>query len=197
MPALHPTIRAPLRETVTARLSLRPLGDGDLGQLVVLFGHRAVWEFEYGRGLTRDEISRFLDRQMKLWGECGFGGCGVREIAHPNLIGIVGLGVPPVSLQQALPAVTVGWRFLPTMWGRGYAAKATTAVLGQAFTTMGVDRVGCATNAENRRSVALATRLGMRPITETRVPNDDGERIITAVVFELTAADWLAALEGE
>jgi RimJ/RimL family protein N-acetyltransferase len=187
----HPAIAAPLREVVTARLWLRPLSSDDLDELVAMFVHREVWEFEYGRGMKRGETEAFLDRQMNLWAGCGFGACGARELAHRDLVGVVGLGVPPLSLQHSLPAVTVGWRFSPTMWGRGYATEAAISVLDQAFTTMGLDRVGCATNAQNRRSIALANRLGMSIITETRVPNDDGEHMVTAVIFQLARNDWL------
>jgi hypothetical protein len=39
-----------------------------------------VWKFEYERGLTRRETAAFIDRQMKLWAECGFGGYALREL---------------------------------------------------------------------------------------------------------------------
>ncbi len=42
------------------------------------------------------ETEAFLDRQKKLWAECGFGGCPVR--AHHDLIGVVGLAVPTAIL---------------------------------------------------------------------------------------------------
>ena len=145
----------------------------DLDELAAVFADREVWDFEYRRGLTLSETEAFLDRQLKLWVECGFGGCAVRERAHPDLIGVVGLSVPMFS-RELLPAVTVGWRLAPTTWRRGYATEAATAVLDQAFTTMGLDRVGCAATAENRRSIAVAERLGMSVITETTVPSDDG-----------------------
>jgi RimJ/RimL family protein N-acetyltransferase len=156
--ALHPAIAAPLGEVGTRRLSLRRLERHDLDELAAVFAEREVWQFEYGRGMTRSETEAFLDRQMKLWTECGFGGCAVRERAQPDLIGVVGLSVPLFS-HEFLPAVTVGWRFAPTTWRRGYASEAATAVLDEAFTTMGLDRVGCVTNAENRRSIGVAERL--------------------------------------
>src|SRR6266542_3007387 len=113
---------------------------------------------------------------MKLWAECGFGGCAVRERARPDLIGVVGLSVPLFS-HEFLPAVTVGWRFAPRTWRRGYATEAATAVLDQAFTTIGLDRVGCVTNAQNRRSISVAGRLGMSAIMETSVPPGSYARI--------------------
>jgi RimJ/RimL family protein N-acetyltransferase len=93
--------------------------------------------------------------------------------------------------QELLPAVTVGWRFSPRMWGRGYATEAATAVLDEAFTTMGLERVGCVTNARNRRSVRVAERLGMTFIRETSTPSDDGTRTVAAVLLQVARTDWL------
>jgi RimJ/RimL family protein N-acetyltransferase len=191
MGSLHPSIAAPLRAVVTPRLSLRPLDKTDLEALVGILANRAVWQFEYGRGMTRAESQAFLDRQLKLWVDFGFGGCGVRELRSPDLVGVVGLAVPTV-FQELLPAVTVGWRFSPTVWGKGYATEAATAVLDQAFTTMALDRVGCVTGAANLRSVGLAERLGMTFIAEENVPGDDGTPAV-AKLFQIAGADWLNA----
>ena len=191
MATLHPAIVAPLSGVTTQRLSLQPLDRDDLDELTTMFAHREVWEFGYGRGLTRSESEVFLDRQIKLWDEYGFGGCAVRQSEQMDLIGVVGLGVG-VALPEALPAVTIGWRFSPTSWGKGYATEAATALLDQAFTSMGLDRVGCVTNRENRRSVAVAERLGMNVIIETMVPSDDGTSMVAGLLFEVIRSQWRA-----
>lgn len=190
--ALHPAVAAPLADVVTEGLSLRCLTTDDLDGLAVMFASPEVWRYGYGRGLTRVETEAFLSRQLNLWSEFGFGGCGVREVVGPDLIGVVGLSVPMV-VQDLLPAVTVGWLFAPTVWGKGYATEAATAVLDQAFTTMALDRVGCVTNAENLRSVRLADRLGMNVIAEARVPSDDATRMVTATLFQIARDVWLTA----
>jgi RimJ/RimL family protein N-acetyltransferase len=189
--ALHPAIAAPLTSVVTRRLALDPLTSDDLDELAAIFAQRGTWDFEYGRGLMRGETEAFLDRQLKMWDECGFGGCGVRERPQPDLIGVVGLGVP-MSLHELLAPVTVGWRFSPTKWGKGYATEAAAAVFDQAFMKMGLDRVACVTNAQNLRSIAVAERLGMSVITQASVPSDDGTRMASALLLEIARSDWLA-----
>jgi RimJ/RimL family protein N-acetyltransferase len=184
-----PQVAAPLTGVETRRLSIRRLNTDDLDGLAAIFADMEIWRYEYDRGLTRIETEAFLDRQLALWSDYGFGGCGVREIERPALIGVVGLAVPTV-LQEHLPAVTVGWRFSRAVWGKGYATEAATAVLDQAFTTMGLDRVGCVTGAENLRSVALAERLGMRFVTEATVQRADGNGMVAAAVFQVSRADW-------
>jgi hypothetical protein len=89
--------------------------------------------------------------------------------------------------------VTVGWRFSPTIWGKGYATEAATAVLDQAFTKMALDRVWCITNAQNLRSVRVAERLGMTFMAEASVPSDDGTRMVTGKLFQIARDDWLTA----
>lgn len=177
---------------MTPRLSVHRLNSDDLDGLAAVFANADVWRFEYGRGLNRVETEAFLTRQSKLWVDYGFGGCAVREVERPELIGVVGLAVPMV-LQEHLPPVTVGWRFSPTVWGKGYATEAATAVLDQAFTTMALDRVGCGTDAENLRSVAVAERLGMSFITEAPAQRDDQKGIVSAALFQIARDDWLAA----
>ena len=192
MGSLHPAVAAPLGDVVTRRLSVRRLNLDDLDELAAIFANTDVWRFEYGRGLKRIETEAFLTRQLKLWVDYGFGGCAVREVDGAELVGVVGLAVP-TGMQEHLPSVTVGWRFSPTFWGKGYASEATTAVLDQAFTTMALDRVGCVTGAENLRSVALAERLGMSFITEAPVQRDDGKGTVSVALFHIARDDWLAA----
>jgi RimJ/RimL family protein N-acetyltransferase len=189
MPSLHPAAAAPLHDVETQRLAIRRLSRNDLGDLTAVFADADVWRFEYGRGLTRIETEAFLTRQQQLWVEYGFGGCAVREIEREALVGVVGLAVPTV-LQERLPPVTVGWRFSPAVWGKGYATEAATAVLDQAFTTMALDRVGCVTTAANLRSVELAERLGMRIIATAAAERDDGNGTVSVSVFQLARDDW-------
>jgi RimJ/RimL family protein N-acetyltransferase len=56
---------------------------------------------------------------------------------------------------------------------------------------MELDRMGCVTNGDSRRSVAVAERLGMTPIGETRVPRDDPTRTVAALLLHITRGDWL------
>jgi len=185
MASLHPAIAAPLADVETQRLSIRRLDAADLDDLESILADAEVWRFE-----AREEASAMLARQLQLWSEYGFGGCGVHTVEQQELIGVVGLAVPRV-FQAQLPPVTIGWRFSPAVWGNGYATEAANAVLDQAFTTMALDRVGCVTDADNLRSVALAERLGMRLIAKVPAPPDDGEGDVTAALFEVRATEFL------
>jgi ribosomal-protein-alanine N-acetyltransferase len=186
---LHPSVAAPLRDTVTPRLTIGRLTADDFDDLAAMFADPAVWWFEYERGLTVAETKANLDRQTRMWSEFGFGACAVRDPAGRRLLGIVGLGVPTVA-HSSLPSVTVGWRFASTAWGHGYATEAATALLDQAFGPMRVAAVGWVTNADNERSVAVARRLRMEPVGEVTGLRDDGLKTVTAAILRIDSDLW-------
>src|SRR5712671_1401263 len=110
MSELCPPIASPLGNVMTERLTLRRFERDDLDELALVFEHREVWQYPYGRGMTRDETVAFLDAQIIHWDLHGFGCWTARQRAYERLIGYVGLSVP-TFLPEILPAVEVGWRF--------------------------------------------------------------------------------------
>lgn len=184
---LHPPIAAPLGDVITPRLSLGRVGRSDLDELAAIFAQSEVWQFPEQRGLTRAETAAFIERQIKVWDDCGFGGCAARRRSDGSLIGILGLSVP-TDVRELLPAVSVGWRIAPTAWGDGYATEGAGALLEEAFVTMRVPRVFCVTQPENTRSVRLAARLGMTRMKEVDVPREDQLGFVNVVIYEIDAA---------
>ena len=118
-----PAIAAPLGNTETARLLLRRFESSDLDGLAAVFAKPEVWQYPYGRAFSREETAAFLKIQMREWEECGFGCWIAIEKSTQRVIGYVGISVPHF-LPDILPAVEVGWRFDPDVWGRGYATEA-------------------------------------------------------------------------
>jgi RimJ/RimL family protein N-acetyltransferase len=83
-----------------------------------------------------------------------------------GLSGVAGLRacalpVAPVELVYSLE---------PDRWGRGLATRASRAVLGHAFGTLGLTAVAGAVDEGNSRSTRVLERLGMRPAGATRAP---------------------------
>jgi RimJ/RimL family protein N-acetyltransferase len=156
-----PNIAAPLGDKETARLVLRRFEVSDLDALSVVFAKPEVWQFPYGRAFTRAETAAFLQIQMREWEECGFGCWIAIEKAAQRVIGYVGISVPHF-LPEILPAVEVGWRFDPDVWGRGYATEGGGAALDEAFTTLGLEAVCSAPQSINPPSSRVCDRLGMR-----------------------------------
>jgi len=187
----HPPIAAPLGDISTSRLHLRRFECGDLDELASVFAHPEVWQFPYGRAFDRNETRTFLEGQLAHWAECGFGCWAARDRTANQIIGYVGLSVP-AFLPQILPAVEVGWRFVPVVWGNGYATEGATAALRQAFTTMGLPTICSLPQADNPRSCRVAERLGMRRTKEYVVPANERRGEVTAVLYQIDRETWLA-----
>src|SRR5690606_25368227 len=77
----------------------------------------------------------FVEKRVAGWDAQGFDLWVAEERATGRVIGFVGLSVPRF-LPEVLPAVEVGWRLHPDVWGRGYATEGVTVALDEAFTTL-------------------------------------------------------------
>jgi RimJ/RimL family protein N-acetyltransferase len=189
-PEQAPRIDAPLPEVRTERLDLRRFDDADLDELAEVFAQTEVWQFPFGRGFTRLESEEFLHRQMDHWSEVGFGCWVARTIDDGRIIGYLGLSVP-TFLPEILPAVEVGWRLAPSVWGRGYAQEGASAALEQAFTTLGIDSVCSVPQAGNPASARVAERLGMTFLREVAITANERRGKVTGLLYGIDRDDWL------
>ena len=185
-----PPIAAPLPDVQTDRLDLRRFSHGDLDELSQVFAHPEVWRFPYGRAFSHDETQAFLDAQIAEWDAFGFGCWVARTIADRRIIGYVGLSVP-TFLPEILPAVEVGWRFAPAVWGQGFATEGATTALDQAFTTLQLDAVCSVPQADNPPSARVAERLGMRFVRQATIPANDRRGDVTGLLYEIEQDEWL------
>jgi len=171
----------------TERLLLRPLRPDDIDPLAVLFADPAVWWYPFGRGLTREESQRFLDRQISRRETTGFGMWAAELKEASELIGFVGLSVP-MWLPEVLPAVEAGWRLNPRCWGRGLATEGARASLRHGFDVLALDRIISIYMPENVASGRVMTKLGMRDCLVTTDPSLGS----TIHVRAITVEEWRA-----
>lgn len=98
-------------------------------------------------------ISGDLDRR-------GWGLWALEERSSGLMLGFTGLSL--VSFEAPFtPAVEIGWRLLPSHWGRGLATEAAGAALAFGFGELGLDEIVAFTAVGNVRSRAVMRRLGM------------------------------------
>jgi len=186
---LAPPVNSPLGEVSTERLRLRAFDGRDLDDLSEVFSKREVWQFPYGRGLSREETSHFLDLQIKDWGDYGFG-CWLATLSDTGrVIGYVGLSVPHF-LPEILPAVEVGWRFDPEVWGQGFASEGATAALTEGFTTLGLTEICSLPQSVNPQSFRVCERLGMVFRRNIMCPPTEGRGAVEARMYALTRDEW-------
>ncbi|MDQ3643070.1 MAG: GNAT family N-acetyltransferase [Actinomycetota bacterium] len=169
----------------TERLLLRPWRPDDIEALAALFAEPATWCYPFGRGLTREESARFLDRQIRHWETHGFGPWAAELRAQEELIGYIGLAVP-MWLPEVLPAVEVGWRLHPSWWGRGLATEGGRTSLRHGFEVLQLDRIIGIFMSENVASGRVMTKLGMHDCLTTKDPRHG----FTLQVREITVGEW-------
>jgi RimJ/RimL family protein N-acetyltransferase len=171
-------------------MDLRRFVPSDLDELAGVFAHPEVWQFPFGRAFTRDETEAFLGRQLDHWDSRGFGCWVVRTLEDGCIVGYAGLSVP-FFLPEILPHVEVGWRFMPSVWGRGYATEAATAALDEAFTTLGLERVCSIPQSDNTASWRVCERLGLPFVREVTIPANELRGELRARFYETTAERWM------
>jgi len=85
-----------------------------------------------------------------------------------------------------MPAVEIGWRLDPEVWGRGFATEAARAALAHGFSSPALDDVVSIYQPDNESSGRVMARLGMRFDRDTRHPTRD----LALRVYRLSRADW-------
>lgn len=195
MESLAPPIAAPLGDVTTARLELRRFRESDVDVLAPVFAQDAVWRYPYGRGMTRDQTESFVASQLAHWDEHRFGLWVAGERSTGRTVGYVGLAVP-TFLPEILPAVEVGWRFEPAVWGQGYATESATAALDEAFTTLGLEEVCSLPQVDNPASCRVADRLGLRRGREIPLPATERRGEVVAALYAIDRAAWIQRRDG-
>jgi RimJ/RimL family protein N-acetyltransferase len=120
---------------------------------------REVMEF-YPALRTRDETAAVIARTQLALAADGFGFWAVEVPGAHDFIGYVGISLVTFDAPFT-PAVEIGWRLARHAWGHGYATEAARAALAVGW-TKGLHEIVAFLVAANRRSAAVAERIGMR-----------------------------------
>lgn len=166
----------------TERLRLRPRTMADLDDCLAMDFDPEVGRYLYPHGRpSREERRRVLQEQLSgTWPPVG-GAWTVEWCDRPGFLGWCGL----FPLQDS-GLTEIGYRFIPTSWGRGVATEAAARVLAHGFQALEIDPIVAVTHPENKASQAVLTKIGLRY---------QGLRFhygLDLSFFELGRADYLA-----
>lgn len=156
-------------------------------------------DFEAYAGLMGDEdAARYLGGLMPraaawrrflqmpgAWAIQGYAMFSVVEKSSGDWIGQMGAWRP-----DGWPGTEVGWAFVRSSWGRGYATEAGVASIDWAFTHLDIDEVIHSIHPDNAASNLLAQRLG----SVNRGPGELPEPFagVPNQIWGQTRAQWLA-----
>lgn len=141
----------------TPRLTLRQLEETDLDALAAILRDPEVM-YAYEHGFSQEEVRQWLDWQLELYAQYGFGLWAVIEKTSGELIGQCG-----VTMQdwEGREVPEIGYHLRLDKWHQGFAAEAAAACRDYAFRTLGFPEVYSIIRENNLPSQRVALRSGM------------------------------------
>lgn len=142
----------------TERLILRPWREADRAPYAQMMADPEVG-YWLGSTLTADQANTHIDRSVAELDATGMGFLAIERRVDAAFLGAAALR--PVRAGQPLAGETeIGWRLTRGAWGSGYATEAASALLAEAFSRLGFQRIVAFTAVSNQRSRAVMERLG-------------------------------------
>ena len=143
----------------TPRLRFRLWQEDDLEAFAAQNADPRVMEF-FPAPWTFEESRAAMDRVRAHQAEHGFGIWLMELRESGRFAGSMGLKTVPAEFPFS-PAVEIGWRLDPDLWGQGLATEGARACLEHGFGPLGLGEIVSFTAVLNKRSERVMQRLGM------------------------------------
>lgn len=142
----------------TKRLLLRPMLKTDIDALYLIFTDPKVMASFGGDLFSREQMERWLQRNLEHQNEFGYGLFSVILKETETLIGDCGLEQMEVAGSQA---AELGYDFRSDYWNQGYATEAACAVREYAFDVLHLPQLISLIRVGNLASKRVAEKVGM------------------------------------
>lgn len=154
----------------TGRLSIRKFTLGDADFLVELMNSPHFLKYIGDRKVrTRTDAENYLTQgALASYQKNGFGMYLVEEKQTQTPVGACGLVDRP-----GIEDVDIGYAFLPDFTGRGYASEAAKAMYDFALVRLKLIKLVAIVMPENKSSIRILEKLGMRFEQMITLPDDD------------------------
>ena len=161
---------APELKTKRLRLS-RPVTTDSSGVFAILADPRTAEHNPSDRLEDRGEASELVERWVRHWEEHGFGYWCVRESGSNRIIGYAGVKWMPMHGRTVLNLV---YRFLPEVWGRGFASEAAAAIVSRVLDEMPEEVIVARVRPDNSPSQNVALKAGLHRDATMDCQGEDG-----------------------
>lgn len=162
----------------TSRLRLREVAEADAGFVFALMNEPAYHEFIGDRGIrTIADAARFIREKFQAsYRDHGYGLYLVERKDTGGPVGICGF-----VRRDTLAHPDIGFALLAEHWRQGYGGEAAAAVLEHGFTRLGFQTILGVTSPDNRASIRLLEKLGLRFSRMERVPPRETESMVLSI----------------
>jgi RimJ/RimL family protein N-acetyltransferase len=143
----------------TKRLVIREFEFNDLEDLYSLMSDRKVMRFSPFGVLDKKKTEKMLLEFMKSYRYKGFGRWALNDKEKGDFVGLCGVSIIELDGKEEL---AFGYRIRKEFWGNGLATEAGLVVKDYIFKKLKIKRVIALIANENRASLKVAEKLGMR-----------------------------------
>jgi RimJ/RimL family protein N-acetyltransferase len=142
----------------TGRSRLREFDPDDLDALAAMVADEEQMQF-YPAARTRDDARAWIDRNLSLYEQHGFGFWLIESRSTSEFLGYC--GIRPLELEGA-SETEIGWHTKKTSWNRGIATEAASAARDLAFAHFAQTRLVALIHPDHLASRRVAEKIGMR-----------------------------------
>jgi RimJ/RimL family protein N-acetyltransferase len=156
----------------TPRLRLRPLTPADAPFIFELLNDPGWIRFIGDRNIrTLEDARAYIEQKvLAMYAKHGVGSLCVESKESGEALGICGL-----IRREGLDDVDIGFAFLPRHRAKGYAFEAASAAIEHGRRALGVKRVVAINSRDNESSARLLEKLGLRYVSDVKLPHSDEE----------------------
>jgi RimJ/RimL family protein N-acetyltransferase len=159
----------------TKRLMLRQFTTGDTKFIVELVNSPGWIEFIGDRNIKTDEQAKqyLQNGPLKSYEQNGFG-LSLVELKN----GKIPIGMCGIIKRDHLENPDIGFAFLPEFTGKGLAFEIAAATMTHAKDQLKLPVIFAITVSENKKSIKLLEKIGMKFIKRFCFPDDKEELIL-------------------
>lgn len=141
----------------TERLEFREMSPADQADMEMLLGDPDIM-WVYPKAFDRERVRDWIDWNLRLYGERGFGLWLLTMRETGEFVGECGLTPQEV---EGTTEVEVGYHVLQRFWGRGLASEAAAACRDFARDVVGLERIVALIDPRNVASQHVAANIGL------------------------------------
>lgn len=170
----------------TDRLILRKINQNDYREMKSILQNKDLMLIGWGKTYSDDEVETWINKIMEQYEKYGYSYYIAIEKNSNRVIGI--MGIIPVNIKNT-DYIEIAYILKQEYWGNGYATEGINACISYAFSTLNTDKIIAQVIPENKSSIKVLERLGMKFIDE--YIRDYGDKKSLHLIYALMKEQYI------